>query len=82
MYDTNSHSLEQKLKCLFFFLLGHTVQFMLHHTFARASASLCFVLVVKANSGCPLGALHLFADLVAEDLVPVDLGAGDGKLSA
>ncbi len=29
-----------------------------------------------------LSVLHLFADLVAEDLVPVDLGASDGQLSA
>lgn len=29
-----------------------------------------------------LGVLHLFADLVAENLVPVDLGAGDGELPA
>lgn len=26
--------------------------------------------------------MHLLANLVAEDLVPVDLGAGDGELSA
>lgn len=29
-----------------------------------------------------LGVLHLLADLVAEDLVPVYLGAGDWELSA
>jgi len=29
-----------------------------------------------------LSVLHLFADLVAEDLVPVDLSASDGQLSA
>lgn len=29
-----------------------------------------------------LRVVHLLADLVAEDLVPVDLGAGDGELSA
>lgn len=30
----------------------------------------------------PLLVVHLLADLVAEDLVPVDLGAGDRQLSA
>lgn len=29
-----------------------------------------------------LGILHLFADLVAENLVPIDLGASDGELPA
>lgn len=29
-----------------------------------------------------LRVLHLFADLVAQDLVPVDLGAGDRQLPA
>ena len=29
-----------------------------------------------------LGVLHLLADLVAEDLVPVDLGACDWQLAA
>lgn len=30
----------------------------------------------------PLSILHFLPDLVAEDLVPVDLGAGDRKLPA
>lgn len=38
----------------------------------------CFIrLLVSA-----LSILHFFANLVAEDFVPVDLGAGDGQLPA
>lgn len=57
---------------------GHTVRYVAAHMFARASASLC------CNPNClrPLSILHLLADLVAEDLVPVNLGAGDWELSA
>lgn len=31
---------------------------------------------------CWLGVLHLLSNLVAQDLVPVDLGAGHRKLAA
>lgn len=34
------------------------------------------------NRLCFLSVLHLLADLIAEDLVPVNLGAGDRELSA
>lgn len=59
---------------------------MLHHTCvpARASASLPRIATPTASLAPPffLRVVHLLADLVAEDLVPVDLGAGDGELSA
>ncbi len=74
-----SHSLEKKPKQMSLFK-GHTVHYVAAHVFARASASSQFVMT--PNSLCPLSILHLLANLVAEDLVPVNLGAGDGELSA
>lgn len=62
-------------------LEGHTVRYVASHMFARASASLQLV-CRDTSSLCPLSILHLFANLVAEDLGPVNLGAGDWELSA
>lgn len=61
-------------------LAGHTVRNIASHMFARASASPQFFM--NPNSLGPLSTLHLLANLVAEDLVPVNLGAGDWELSA
>lgn len=47
-----------------------------------ASISFSPIQFVVTPADCPLSILHLLANLVAEDLVPVDLGAGDWELSA
>lgn len=62
-------------------LAGHTVRYVASHVCASISFS-PILLVVTQNSLSPLSVLHLFANLVAEDLVPVNLGAGDRELSA
>lgn len=54
---------------------------MLHHTGFCASISFSSV-CRDPNSLCPLSILHLFANLIAEDLVPVNLGASDWELPA
>lgn len=55
---------------------------MLRHTCLREHQLLFNLFVITLSSFCPLSVLHLLADLVAEDLVPVDLHAGDWQLSA
>lgn len=55
---------------------------MLHHTSSREHQLLHNSVCRNPNRLCPLSVLHLFANLVTEDLVPVDLGAGDRELSA
>lgn len=52
--------------------------------FRYGPSAACLFACVASRSGAVhavcLSVLHLFADLVAKDLVPVDLGAGDWKL--
>jgi len=44
-------------------------------------SGVCASLWPASHLLCPLSVLHLLANLVAEDLVPVDLGACDGQLA-
>lgn len=61
---------------------GHTVCYVASNMFARA-IGFFLIFACRNPSGLrPLRILHLFANLVAEDFVPVDLGAGDWELSA